>query len=106
MIPSVITFNLDQPNSMVVFGFLGPYWAIFGVGIGFKNVLGSTQVVEQLSFSMILSILTIKFDLIFKSFLNFLGPNGLFLRSCEDSKLFRIVLMKLNNFYFLCFLQF
>ena len=46
--------------------------------VGFETVLGSTHVVEQLSFSMVLSILTIDFDLIFESFLTFGGPNGQF----------------------------
>ena len=39
----------------------------------------TTDVVEQLSFSMFLSILTFDFDLIFGSFLTLWGPNGLFL---------------------------
>ena len=46
---------------------------------GLKTVLGSTHVIEQLSFSFFLSILTIDFDLILGSFLTFWGPNGLFL---------------------------
>ena len=41
-------------------------------------VLRSTHVVEQLSFSLFLSILTFDFNSIFGSFLTFLGPNGLF----------------------------
>ena len=54
--------------------------SIFGVGEGFKNCfLGSTYVVEQLSFSMFHSILTFDFELILGSFLNFWGPDGLFL---------------------------
>ena len=44
------------------------------------RVSGSTHIVEQLSFSMLPSILTFDFDLILGSFLTFLGPNGLFLR--------------------------
>ena len=40
--------------------------------------MGSTHVVEQLSFSLFLSILTFDFDSIFGSFLTFWGPNGLF----------------------------
>ena len=51
----------------------------FRLGYGSKTVLGSTHVVEQLSFSLFLSILTFEFDLIFWSFLIFLGPNGLIL---------------------------
>ena len=41
--------------------------------------MGSTHVVEQLSFSLFLSILTFDFDSILGSFLTFWGPNGLFL---------------------------
>ena len=41
--------------------------------------MGSTYVVEQLSSSLFLSILTFDFDLILESFLTFLGPNGPFL---------------------------
>ena len=44
-----------------------------------KNVLGSTHIVEQLSFSTFPSILTFDFDLTLGSFLTFLGPEGLFL---------------------------
>ena len=41
--------------------------------------MGSTYVVEQLSFSLFFSILTFYFDLILGSFFTFWGPNGLFL---------------------------
>ena len=41
--------------------------------------MGSTHVVEQLSFSMIPSNLTFEFDLISGSFFTFWGPNELFL---------------------------
>ena len=44
-----------------------------------KNVFGSTHVVEQLSFCMLLSLLIFDFYLILGSFFTFLGPNGLFL---------------------------
>ena len=43
------------------------------------NVLGSTHVVEQLSFSMFPSTLAFDFDLMLGSFLTFWGPNELFL---------------------------
>ena len=43
------------------------------------NVLGSTNVVEQLSFSMFPLILIFDFDLIFGSFFTVGGPNGVFL---------------------------
>jgi len=45
----------------------------FGLGLGFSHV------VEQLSFSMFLSILTFDIDLILGLILTFGGPNGLFL---------------------------
>ena len=41
----------------------------------------STNVVEQLSFSMIPSIKTFEYDLILGLFLTVWGPNGLFLGS-------------------------
>ena len=41
--------------------------------------VGSTHVVEQLSFTLFLSTLTFDFDLVLGSFLTFWGPNGLFL---------------------------
>ena len=54
-----------------------------GLGKGSKTSLrstyGSTHVVEQLSFSLFLSILTFDFDLILGSFLTFWGPYRLFL---------------------------
>ena len=49
-----------------------------GSGNGPKTVLGSPHVVEQLSFSMIPSIMTFDFDLILGSFLTFGGLNGPF----------------------------
>ena len=50
-------------------GFLEAQWAIFG----------STHDVEQLLFSIVLSILTFDLDLILRSFLTFFCTNGLFL---------------------------
>ena len=50
--------------------------------------MGSTHVVEQLSFSMLPSILTFDFDLILGSFLTFWGPNGLFFGVGERFKNF------------------
>ena len=44
-------------------------------------VLGSTHVVEQLSCSLFLSILTFDFDFILGSFFTIWVPNGLFLGS-------------------------
>ena len=57
-----------------------------GLGKGWKIVLRSTHVVEQLSFTMLPSILTLDFDLILRSFFTFWGPNGLLLRLESGSK--------------------
>ena len=46
----------------------------------------STHVVECLLFSIVLSILTFDFDLIFGSFLTFWGPNRQFLGSGYSSR--------------------
>ena len=54
----------------------GLFWEF---GKGSKTVLGSTHVVEQLSFCMFSSILIFDFYLILESFMTFWGPNGLFL---------------------------
>ena len=52
-----------------------------------KTVLGSTHVVEQLSFSKFLSILTFDFDLILGSFFIFWDSMGLFLGLGKGSKI-------------------
>ena len=57
-----------------------------GLWKGLKTVLGSTHVVEQLSFSLFLLILKFIFDLILGPFLTFLGPNGLFLGLAKGPK--------------------
>ena len=62
---------------------MGYFW---GRGMVQKNVLGSPHVVEQLLFSLVPSILTFEFELILVSFLNFWGPNGLFLGSIWSSE--------------------
>ena len=59
--------------------FWGPNGLFLGLGKGPNTVLGSTHVVEQLSFSLYLSILTFDFDLILGSFLTYWDLNGLFL---------------------------
>ena len=46
----------------------------------------STHVVEQLLFSIVLSILTFDFDLILGSFSSFRGPNGQFVGSGYGSR--------------------
>ena len=62
---------------------MGPNWLFLGLGKGSKTVLGSTHVVEQLSFCMFPSILIFYFYLILGSFW---GPSGLFLVSRSGSK--------------------
>ena len=47
-----------------MFSCLGPNGLILGSGQGTNAVLGSTHVVEQLSFSLIPSFLTFEFDLV------------------------------------------
>ena len=71
---------------MSVLTFLGPYWLFLGLELGSTTVFGSTYVVEQLSFSLFLSILTFDSDLISGSFLTFWGHNRLFLGLEKDSK--------------------
>ena len=58
---------------MYFFTFRGLNGLSFGLGVEFNNFLGCTHVVEQLSFLLFLSILTIYFDLILGSFFYFLG---------------------------------
>ena len=50
---------------------MGYFW---GFGLGLTTVLGSTHVVQQLSFCIFLSILTFNFDLNFGVIFDFLGP--------------------------------
>ena len=59
--------------------FWGPNGLFLGLWRGSKTVLGSTHVVEQLSFSLFLSILTFDFYVILGSFFTCWGPNRLFL---------------------------
>ena len=67
MFPSIQTFDCD-----LIFGsfftFWGPNGLFLGLGKGSNTVLGSTHVVEQLSFSMFPSILRFDFDLIWGHF--------------------------------------
>ena len=73
MIPSILTFEFD-----LILGSFLTFWSPNGLFLGSrldqKYVLGSTHVVEKLSFSMFPSILTFYFDLRLGSFLIFLGP--------------------------------
>ena len=68
--------------------FLGPNGLFLGLWKGSKTVLGSTHVVEQLSFSMLPSILTFDFDLILGSFLTFGALMGFFWGWDRVQKLF------------------
>ena len=72
IISSILTFDFEL--ILGYFFLFGPYWAILGVGVGSKTVLGSTHVVEQFSFSIIPLILTFDFDLTLGIFFYFLGP--------------------------------
>ena len=70
MFLSILTFYFDLILGSF-FTFWGPNELFFELGKGSNTVLGSTHVVEQLSFSMFSSILTFDFDLILGSFLKF-----------------------------------
>ena len=78
MLPSILKFDLDLSLGSFL-TFWGPNGLFLGLGRGLNSVLGSTHVVEQLSFSTFLSILTFDFDLNLGSFSTFWGPNGVFL---------------------------
>ena len=58
--------------------FLGPDKLFLESGYGSKTVLGSTHVVEQLLFSIVLSILMFNFDSILGYFLLFWALKGCF----------------------------
>ena len=75
---SILTFYFDLILGSF-FTFWGPNGLFLGLGKGSNTVLGSTHVVEQLSFSMFSSILTFDFYLFYGNFFSFGGPNGLFL---------------------------
>ena len=67
MFLSILTFEFDLIlGSFFTFG--DPNGLFLGLGKGSKIILGSTHLVEQLSFSMFPSILTFDFDLIFGHF--------------------------------------
>ena len=62
MLLSILKFTFD----LILGSFFissGPNGLFLGLGKGSKSVLGSTHVVQQLSFSMFLSILAFEFDL-------------------------------------------
>ena len=60
----------------VIFDFWGPNGLYLWLGKGSITVLGSTHVVEQISFSLFLSNPTFIFDLILGSFRLFGVPTG------------------------------
>ena len=53
------------------------FGALMGLGLGFgsKSVFGSTHIVQQLLFSLLLTILTFNFDIILGLFFYFFGFN-------------------------------
>ena len=73
--------------------FWGPNGLFLGLYKGSKTVLGSTHVVEQLSFSMFPSTLAFDFDLMLGSFLTFWTIMGYFWNWGRARKLFRGLLM-------------
>ena len=104
-----VSFNSDiwfWLNFGVILYFLGTIGLILGLGKGSKNVLGSTHVVDELSFSMILSILLCNSTYFWGHFWLFRALMGYLWGWGRVQKLFWSLLMCLNNFHFLCFLQF
>ena len=69
-----------------------------GSGKASKTVAESTHVVENLSYSVILSILTLEFDLFLELFFIFSGPKGYFLCRGRVKNLFLYVLTGCYNF--------
>ena len=81
---------------------MGPSGLFLVLGQGCTTVLGSTDVVEQLSFSMFPSILSFDFDSIWHTFLTFLGPYLVtFWGFGRVHQLFWGLFIYLNNFHFL-----
>ena len=78
MFPTIMTFDFD-----LILGLFLTFWGPNGQFLGLmkvsKTVLGSTHVVEQVSFCVFSSILIFDFYLISGLFLTFWGPNGAFL---------------------------
>ena len=68
MFSSILPFDFDLILGVNMF--VGALMGFFLLGLGFgsKAVLGSTHVVEQLLFSIVPSILTFYFDLIWGHF--------------------------------------
>ena len=91
MFPSILTFDsgvhscslttfifYDFLNAGVVFVLWGPNGLVWGSEQGLTTVLGSTHVVEQLSFSMFPLNLSFYFDLMLGPFLLFVALMGSF----------------------------
>ena len=66
--------------------FKGPNGLFWGLGLGWKTIVESAHVVEQLLFSLVPSILSFDFNSILGSLLTFLALYGLFLGSGYDPK--------------------
>ena len=79
----------DNSDICLILGSILNFWGLnglfLGLGKGSTTVLGSTHVVEELSFTLFLSIL-INFDLILGLFFTFRVPNGLCFRLGEGFK--------------------
>ena len=88
------------------FGSLGHKWVIFSAVIIFKIVLGFTHIANFFFILVLPSISSFVFDLNL-GHCGLLGPKWtVFGSQGKVQKLFWDLLMLLNNFYILCFLQF
>ena len=76
---------LISSNLRVIFGIWGQKIGSFEGRGQVQIVFGSTHIVQQLLFSLFISILMFDFDLVLGLFLTFLGPNGRFLGSMWGS---------------------
>ena len=101
---SFVSFNSDIWFGSISGSFLifwGPNGLFLGLWKGSKTVLGSTHVVEQLSFSVLPSILTFDFDLILVFFLLFGALIGYFVVEVGIKNCFEVSLYSWTTFIFL-----
>ena len=96
----ILTFDFD-----LILGSFFTFWGANGLFLGLrkksKTVLGSTHVMEQLLFPIVLLILTFDFDLILGYFFYFLGPLwAIFGARVGFKKCFGVYSRSLTNFIF------
>jgi len=101
VLPSNIAFVFELILGSFL-AFWGPNGLFLEVRLRLKNCSGSTNLVEQLLFSILTSILTFDLYEIFGSFLYFWALMGYLWARGRIQKLF----WELNTLYFLLFLQF